>query len=137
MVSELTVNNEKRFLDEPMTDFDLTGVILGCCFDVMKELGSGFLEVVYKRALKIMLEEKELFVQQEVPFEIFFKGQKIGHYIADLVVNNKVVIELKACKILLPEHKAQVINYLKVSRMSTGLLVNFGQSKLEYYRLYS
>jgi len=69
-------------------------------------------------------------------FEIFFRGQKVGYYYADVLAEDKVIIELKCCKCLLPEHKAQVINYLKAAKLSVGLLVNFGQHQLEYKRLY-
>jgi GxxExxY protein len=115
---------------------NLTETILGCCFDVMNELGTGFLEAVYKKALVIALQQKGLNVQEEVPFDLYFRGVRIGRYIADIVVENKVVIELKCCKNLLPEHQAQVINYLKASKLTVGLLVNFGQRKIEFKRLY-
>ena len=114
----------------------LTEVILGCCFDVMNELGAGFLETVYKRAFVIALRQKGIQVSQEVPFEIVFRGENVGRYIADLLVENEVIVEFKCCKALLPEHQAQVINYLKATGLSVGLLVNFGQSRLEYKRLH-
>jgi GxxExxY protein len=114
----------------------LTETILGSCFDVMNELGTGFLEVVYKNALVYALQQKDIDVREEVPFEIFFRGQKVGYYYADVLTEDKVIIELKCCKCLLPEHKAQVINYLKAAKLSVGLLVNFGQHQLEYKRLY-
>jgi GxxExxY protein len=115
---------------------ELTKIILGCCFDVINELGSGFLESVYKNALIIAMREKELHVQVEKRFEVTFHKQRIGVYIADLIVNEKVIIELKCCEYLLPEHQAQLINYLKVSGLQIGLLVNFGKRKLDYKRLY-
>ncbi len=113
-----------------------TEVILGCCFDVMNELGSGFLESVYKNALFIALKEKGFEVEVEKRFEVLFRGRKIGLYIADIVVNGVVIVELKCCESLLGEHQAQLINYLKVSDTYIGLLVNFGKRKVEYRRLY-
>jgi GxxExxY protein len=83
------------------------------------------------------LQQKGLQVSQEVAFDISFRGMKIGRYIADILVENRIIVELKSCKSLLPEHQAQVINYLKATGLSVGLLVNFGQSKLEYKRLYN
>jgi len=116
--------------------FELTQTILGCCFDVMNELGSGFLESVYKNALFITIKEKGLKIEAEKRFEVIFRGQKIGLYIADLIVEGNVIVELKCCESLLGEHQAQLINYLKVSDISVGLLVNFGKRKVEYKRLH-
>jgi GxxExxY protein len=116
--------------------FELTATILKCCFIVIDELGCGFLESVYKNALAVTLQQERLNVSKEKSFQVFFREHKIGHYIADLIVENTVIIELKCCKSLLPEHQAQTINYLKVSNIPIGLLVNFGQKKLEYKRLH-
>ena len=110
--------------------------IICCCFEIMKELGSGFLENVYKNALFIAMKQKGLNVLSEQVFEVTFRNHKIGKYIADLVVDNVIIVELKCCKTLLPEHQAQVINYLKASGIPVGLLVNFGNPKLEYKRLH-
>ena len=115
---------------------ELTENILGCCFDVMNELGSGFLESVYKNALFIAMTDKGLNVEAEKRFEVIFRDKKIGLYIADLIVEGTVIVELKCCEQIRPEHQAQVINYLKASEVPIGLLVNFGQRKLEYKRLY-
>jgi len=115
---------------------DISEIVIGCCFEVIKELGAGFLENVYKNALFIAMKQKGLNVTAEQPFEVMFRNCKIGKYVADLIVENVIVVELKCCAALLPEHKAQVINYLKVSGVPVGLLVNFGQQKLEYKRLH-
>jgi GxxExxY protein len=114
----------------------ISETIIGCCFEVMRELGSGFLENVYKNALFIAMKQKGLNVSAEQSFEVMFRNCKVGKYIADLIVENVIVVELKCCASLLPEHKAQVINYLKASGISVGLLINFGQQKLEYKRLH-
>src|SRR5439155_4355924 len=105
---------------------DISEIVIGCCFEVIKELGAGFLENVYKNALFIAMKQKGLNVTAEQPFEVMFRNCKIGKYVADLIVENVIVVELKCCAALLPEHKAQVINYLKVSGVPVGLLVNFG-----------
>jgi len=117
--------------------FELTQVILGCCFEVMNELGSGFLESVYKNALFIAIKDKGLKLEAEKRFEVIFGGKKVGLYIADLIVERSVIIELKCCESLLGEHQAQLINYLKVSDISVGLLVNFGKRRIEYKRLHN
>ena len=119
-----------------MLHSELTESILGCCFDVMNELGVGFLESVYKNALTIAMKEKGLTVQGEKRFEVVFRGHKIGVYLADLIINEKVIIELKCCEQIHNEHQVQLINYLKASGIAVGLLVNFGRRKLEYKRLH-
>lgn len=102
----------------------------------MNELGTGFLESVYKNALLIALKQRRIPVEIEQLFEVYFRSQKVGLYKADLVVGRSVIIELKCCKCLLVEHQAQVINYLKATHIPLGLLVNFGNKKLEYKRLH-
>ncbi len=124
------MKNKKNLLHS-----ELSRDVLACCFDVAKTLGAGFLENVYKNALFISMKQKGLTVSTEQVYEIEFQGYKIGKYIADLVVENLVIIELKCCQSLLAEHQAQLINYLKASGIPIGLLVNFGHPKLEYRRL--
>lgn len=82
------------------------------------------------------MKQKGLSVLAEQAFEVSFRNHKIGKYIPDLIVENLVIVELKCCKVLLPEHQAQLINYLKASEKPVGLLVNFGNPKLEYKRLH-
>lgn len=121
---------QDRFLFE-----NLTETIIGCSFEVMNELGAGFLEKVYENALKLLLAEKGLAVDQQVPLQVNFRGQPVGDYVADLLVENAVLLELTAVKRLLPEHQAQAINYLKATRIPVGLLINFGNPKLEIKRM--
>lgn len=116
--------------------FELTGTILGCCFEVMRELGPGFHERIYKNALLIVMKQKGLQIEIEKPFEVIFRNNMIGRYNADLVVEKTVIIELKCCECLISEHQAQLFNYLKVSKLPIGLLINFRHSKLEYQRLH-
>jgi GxxExxY protein len=125
-----------RMRNEKLLHSELTGKIIGCCFEVIHELGAGFLENVYKNALYIAMTEKELNVATEKTFEIDFRGHKIGRYNADLIAEELVIVELKCCRTLMPEHQAQLINYLKAADLVIGLLVNFGNQKLEYKRLY-
>lgn len=121
--------------DKKLPHFELTGDILTCCFDIMKELGPGFLERIYKNALLIAMKQKGLRVEIEQPFEVNFRGVVIGRYSADLVVEKTVIVELKCCESLIREHQAQLFNYLKASRLPVGLLVNFRRWKLEWKRL--
>jgi GxxExxY protein len=122
-------NNEQSLLFG-----DLTRKILATCFEVLNELGAGFIESVYEKALIIALNEKGLDAKAQAPIEVLFHGQIVGQFYADILVENQVIVELKAVSHLLPEHKAQVINYLKSSGIEVGLLVNFGDAKLEYRR---
>ena len=125
--------NDKK---EELPYFALTGKVLGCCFEVMKELGPGFQETIYKNALLIAMRELGLQVETEQTFEVIFRGRVIGRYRADLVVEKAVVVELKCCESLIREHQSQLFNYLRVSNLPLGLLVNFRRRKLEYKRLH-
>ncbi len=124
------IEDEKKLLHS-----ELSRDIIGCCFEVIKELGSGFLENVYKNALFVCMKQKGLSVSTEQSFDVLFREHKIGKYIADLIVEKSIIVELKCCQVLLPEHQAQLINYLKASNTPIGLLVNFGNKRLEYKRL--
>lgn len=115
---------------------ELTKKILEACFEVSNELGAGFLESVYEKALIVALGQKGLAVRSQVPLKVKFRNIIVGEFLADLMVNELVVVELKAVSRILAEHKAQVINYLKATGIEIGLLVNFGNPKLEYYRLH-
>jgi GxxExxY protein len=115
---------------------DLTSKILEACFEVINELGSGFLESVYQKALLFALKQKGLKVMPQMPISVMFRGENVGQFFADFLIEDKVIVELKAVSALLPEHQAQVINYLKATGVEVGLLVNFGRPKLEYRRLH-
>jgi GxxExxY protein len=120
----------------PLLYEDLTSNILAACFEVSNELGAGFLESVYEKALLIALREKGLQASAQVPIQVSFRGHNVGQFYADILVENTIVVELKTASALTPEHKAQLINYLKATGIEVGLLVNFGQPKLEYRRLH-
>ncbi|MCS7158436.1 MAG: GxxExxY protein [Blastocatellia bacterium] len=114
---------------------ELTEKIIAACIEVSNELGSGFLESVYERALLIALAEKGLTAQAQVPLQVVFRGHVVGEFYADILVERRVVIELKAAKALTSEHEAQLLNYLKATGIKVGLLVNFGKPRLEWRRL--
>lgn len=125
--------NEMR--ENPLLHEELTGRILEACFEVSNELRCGFLESVYLNALALCLEHKGMAAEKQVPLEVRFRDNVVGQFFADMVVEGKVIVELKAVKTLAPEHFAQVINYLNGTGVEIGLLVNFGQPKLEHRRL--
>ena len=112
----------------------LTEQILGACFEVSNELGIGFLESVYEKALVIALQDRGLNTSRQVPIEVSFRGKGVGEFFADIIVEEELIVELKAVKSIAPEHIAQILNYLRATEKKTALLVNFGKSKLEYRR---
>jgi len=104
----------------------LTEEIIGAFFTVYNALGYGFLEKVYTNALKLELERRSLNVKQEFSIVVRYLEQIVGEYYADLIVNDLVIVEIKATKTLLREHEAQLLNYLKATPYEVGLLLNFG-----------
>lgn len=105
---------------------DLTERIIGAFYDVYNELGFGFLESVYHRALVVALRGAGLEVEHEVKLPVYFRGEIVGEFEADILVERNVILELKAVDALGPAHEAQLLNYLKATAVEVGLLLNFG-----------
>ena len=118
-----------------MNKKELTYDIIGCCMEVHSAIGSGLLEQCYHNALYFSLKEAGFTVSYNAPYNVFYKEHQVGEYYADLVVNNEVIIELKSVKTLSAVHMAQLINYLHISKLDTGLLVNFQGRSLEWRRI--
>lgn len=114
----------------------LTGKIIEACFEVSRELGAGFLESVYEKALLVALVQKGLKAESQIPLKVKFRNVVVGEFFADVLVENVILVELKALSGLAKEHYAQIINYLNATEIDVGLLVNFGNPKLEYKRFY-
>lgn len=112
---------------------DLTERIIGEAFKVYNILGSGFLEKVYCNALCKKLIESGLEVKREFPVKVYFEGENIGDYCCDILVNELVIVELKAIETLAKIHEVQLVNYLKATNLEVGLLINFGE-KIEIKR---
>jgi GxxExxY protein len=108
---------------------EITYKINGAIFEVNKTLGSGFMESVYEKALMIELQAAGLKAEKQVPIKIRYKGELVGDFIADIIVENAVIVELKAIDMLQKVHEAQLLNYLKATDMKVGLLVNFTYPK--------
>jgi GxxExxY protein len=106
---------------------ELTREIVGAFYEVYNVLGTGYLESVYKRSLVVALEARGISTACEVPFEVYYSGVCVGQFRADLVVDDRVVVESKAVDRLAPTHDAQLLNYLKASGLTVGLLFNFGR----------
>ncbi len=113
-----------------------TYAVIGACMEVHNELGHGFLEPVYQKALAAEFARRGISFVREQEFEVLYKGERIGaKYKADFVCFGSIILELKALSELSGAHEAQVINYLKVTGLERGLLINFGTGKLQYKRL--
>ena len=109
--------------------------IVGCAMEVHNELGYGFLEKVYENALMLELRNVRIPAVQQSQIQVKYKNSIVGDYVADIVIDNKIILELKAVSHLADEHIAQTLNYLKATGYKLGLLMNFGKEKLEYKRL--
>ena len=120
--------NADRFKHKEITDIILKGF-----YEVYNELGDGFLESVYENALYIVLTGYGLGAKRQKDISVFFRGKIIGDFKADFIVNEKVIVELKAVRTLDPSNEAQLINYLKATNIEVGLLLNFGR-KPEFKR---
>ena len=105
---------------------DLTEKIIGAFYTVYSTLGYGFLEKIYVKALMIELKKRGLDAEDELPIQVYYNGQLIGEYFADIVVNQLVILEIKAAKAIVTEHEAQLLNYLKATPYEVGLVLNFG-----------
>ena len=108
--------------------------IKDAAFEVRKHLCPGYLEKVYKQSLMIELELRGLHAEMEKPLNVFYKGIKVGEYYADIVVEDKVIVEVKAVKELINAHEVQLVNYLNATKLDWGLLVNYGGEKYRIMR---
>lgn len=109
--------------------------VIGCTFEVSNTLGAGFLEAVYENALCYELETKGIVYERQKPLTVRYRDRVVGKYFADIVVEDKLLIELKALSRFTGEHEAQVMNYLQATNLSVGLLLNFGTPKLGVRRI--
>jgi GxxExxY protein len=113
----------------------LTEKILGVYYDVYNEIGHGFLESVYNNCMFLAFTKVGMSVRREVPVPVCFRGQDVGQFKADLVVESSVLIELKAIQNLDRVHEAQIMNYLRATELEVGLLLNFGSPKPQFRRI--
>ena len=109
--------------------------VVGAAYEVSNVLGAGFLEKVYERALARELGLRGVAVETQVPFPIVYKGQLVGDYVADLLVERQLIVELKCVEAFTNEHLAKCINYLKASGLRLALLINFQKPKVEWRRV--
>ena len=113
----------------------LTQQIIGFCYRISNILGHGFMEKVYENALAFELRKAGMAFAQQKYIEVFYEGAKVGKYLADLVVEDRVIVEIKAVQALDDAHVAQGLNYLRATNLETCLLINFGKARIEVRRL--
>ena len=115
---------------------DITHEIIGAAYQVFNQLGFGYLESVYQKAMVIELAKKDLIVESEKPLKVFYDGQVVGDFYIDLFVEKTVIVELKSVQNIVKEHEVQLVNYLNGLKKEIGLLINFGSSGVEVKRKY-
>ncbi|MBU3947278.1 MAG: GxxExxY protein [Proteobacteria bacterium] len=115
---------------------DLTHKVIGCAYQVYNKLGFGFLESVYRKAMVIEIETSGLEVQQESPLKVHYRGQVVGNFFADLLIEDELIVELKSVERLGKIHEAQLVNYLVATEIEVGLLINFGSTGVDVKRKY-
>lgn len=116
---------------------ELAEVVINCFYKVYNTLGYGFLEKVYENALLLELQNRGLAVAQQAPIQVFYNHAVVGNYHADLIVENKIILELKAAEEIAMAHKLQLQNYLKASRIELGFIFNFGPKPTFYRRVFT
>ena len=114
---------------------ELSYQIVGLAMQVHRELGFGFSEKVYENALMMLLRQERLPALQQAPLSVYFRGEVVGDYYADIVIENKIILELKSVDRIIDAHRSQVLNYLKATGLQLAIILNFGKNKLEYESL--
>jgi len=114
---------------------DLSYRVVGLAMQVHRELGYGFLEKVYENALMVLLHKEGIHAEQQAPITVHFDGEVVGEYYADILVENKIILELKSVDKITDVHRAQALHYLKATGLRLAIILNFGKESLEYERL--
>jgi len=114
---------------------DLSYKIVGLAMQVYNKLGYGFLEKVYENALMVLFQREGIQAKQQAPIAVYFEGEVVGDYYADILVEDKIILELKSVEEIINAHRSQVLNYLKATRLPLAIILNFGKNGLEHERL--
>jgi GxxExxY protein len=114
---------------------DLSYTMLGLAMQVHRELGFGFLEKEYENALMVLLGKESIKATQQAPILVSFRGEVVGAYYADILVEDKIIVELKSVDRITDVHRTQALNYLKATGMELAVILNFGKESLQYERL--
>ena len=126
--TQMNTNNKKILYKE------LSYKIIGLAMEVYNKLGYGFLEKVYENALMILFKREGIKAEQQVPIKVYFEGKVVGNYVADILIENKIILELKSVERIINVHKAQVLNYLTATGVHLGIILNFGKEELTFER---
>lgn len=126
----MTMNAESVVGKDPLTQ-----AVIGAAFEVANVMGRGFLEAVYRKALTHELRSRGVPVREEVEFKIDYKGASVGRYVVDMIVADGLIVEIKAVDAIVSAHVGQTLNYLRASGLNTGLILNFGSSRLGFKRV--
>lgn len=121
---------------QPLENDKLTETIIGCAMEVHRRLGPGYLESVYEKAFMIELKRAGISCQNQKPIEVTYRDEAVGEFVADIVIEGRVILELNACQTLHQRHEAQLVNYLVATGRDIGLLINFGADSLQFKRKY-
>ncbi|MBI2470026.1 MAG: GxxExxY protein [Planctomycetes bacterium] len=113
---------------------DLTEKIIGCAFRIYNKMGYGFLESVYEKCMLIELHKAGLNAETQKPITVYYEGETVGEFVADIIVNDTIIVELKSVRKIVEVHEVQLVNYLVATGMSVGLLINFGEEHVEIKR---
>ncbi len=113
---------------------ELTEKIIGCAYNVYNKMGFGFLESVYEKCLLIELRKACLDVEPQKPITVYYDNETVGEFVADIIVNDTVILELKSVRQIINAHEVQLVNYLVATGKPVGLILNFGESKVEVKR---
>ena len=114
---------------------DLSYKIVGLAMQIHSELGFGFLEKVYENSMMVLFRRENIMAKQQAPVSVSFEGEIVGDYYADILIEDKIILELKAIEKITDAHKAQALNYLKASGLKLAIIINFGKQRLEYERI--
>lgn len=123
------ITNKKKILYK-----ELSYKIIGLAMEVYNKLGYGFLEKVYENALMILFKREGIKAEQQISIKVYFEGKIVGDYVADILIENKIILELKSVERIINAHKAQVLNYLTATKVHLGIIFNFGKDELTFER---
>ena len=113
---------------------DVTETVIGCAYNVYNKMGFGFLESVYEKCLLIELRKAGLDVESQKPITVYYENEIVGEFVADIIVNDTIILELKSVRRIIKAHEVQLVNYLVATGKPVGLILNFGERKVEIKR---
>lgn len=133
-VNPVILSNKLKQRGEEMQFKELTEEIIGCAYKVYNTMGFGFLESVYEKALLFELRKTGLTIEAQKPITVFYEEENVGDFFADIIVNDQIILELKSVRRIAKAHETQLVNYLVATKREIGLLINFGEQRVEIKR---